>query len=205
MILVIAGVNGAGKSSVIGSHLRSKGGNYFNPDEATQALLRKSPGLSLDEANSLAWREGFNRLKYSIDNDVDYAFETTLGGNSICAELTRALENGIEVSIYFCGLNSPELHIKRVAERVARGGHDIPAEKIRERWSNSIANLEKLIPICSSVVAFDNSKDLVDGKPSPVMLFAMQGAHFISEPIKDMPHWALGCASTAMRRHLQGT
>lgn len=203
MILVIAGVNGAGKSSVVGSNLRAKGSSYFNPDEATQVILKQNPGMMLEEANGIAWKEGYDSLKRAIDKNIDFAFETTLGGNSICNELVRALRAGVEVSVLYCGLNSPELHVKRVAARVANGGHDIPESKIRERWANSIKNLEKLIPICTSVVVFDNSAELVNGKPSPIKLFAMQDNQFISEPIKTMPDWALSCAKAAIQRHIE--
>ncbi len=202
MILAIAGVNGAGKSSVLGEYLRSDGGVYFNPDEATKWLRDTHPKMSLDEANSLAWTLGYEQLKKSIDNNLDYAFETTLGGNSICNELIRAINLGVDVSILYCGLNSPELHIQRVAARVAKGGHHIEEEKIRERWESSIKNLEQLIPNCASVAVFDNSAELVNGKPSPVKLFALSGNDFIDEPIPDMPAWAIRCASVAIKRHL---
>lgn len=56
MILVIAGVNGAGKSSVVGSNLREKGGNYFNPDEATQLLLNSNQSKRLTYGENLKGR-----------------------------------------------------------------------------------------------------------------------------------------------------
>ena len=57
-ITVLAGVNGAGKSSVAGAYIRAAGGDYFNPDEFTRSLLRQNPGLDPAEANSLAWTRG---------------------------------------------------------------------------------------------------------------------------------------------------
>ena len=53
-ITVLAGVNGAGKSSVAGAYIRQKGGDYYNPDEFTRSLLAQNPGLAPAEANSLA-------------------------------------------------------------------------------------------------------------------------------------------------------
>ena len=204
MITVIAGVNGAGKSSIIGSNLRAKGASYFNPDEVTQLILKAHPEKSPDDANSFAWQLGFDQLKQAIDKDLDYTFETTLGGNSICNELRRAIELGVQVTILYCGLNSPELHIKRVAARVAKGGHDIPEAKIRTRWANSMANLESLIPSCAEVAVFDNSAELVDGKPTPTKLFAMHGDRFVAEPnSKDFPDWALPLATAAIKRSLK--
>lgn len=203
MIIVIAGVNGAGKSSVLGSWIRSRGGDYFNPDEATQQLMRENPTLSLEQANSDAWIVGRDRLSAAITDHADYTFETTLGGNSICKLLLQAMENGLEVNIAFCGLNSPELHIQRVAGRVARGGHDIPEKKIRERWKGAIHNMCALIPGCKMVAVFDNSAELIDGKPAPQKLFSIQDSKFTFFPVANMPNWAKPLATVAMNCHLQ--
>jgi len=202
LITVIAGVNGAGKSSVIGSHFRAQSGDYFNPDEVTRALMAKDPAMTLDEANGKAWQMGFHNLKEAIANDCDYTFETTLGGNSICALLLDAAQKGIEVRILSVGLDSPEKHIQRVAARVSKGGHDIPEEKIRGRWHGSINNMMALIPVCKSVAVFDNSNGLVDGMPSTVRLFVMNDGHFVIPPVEPMPEWAKPLAAVALKKHL---
>lgn len=199
MITVIAGVNGAGKSSVLASYLENMGGDYFNPDVYTRTLMQKNPGLSEDEANAQAWAEGFDMLNQAIDNDDDYAFETTLGGNSVSQALHRAIDLNREVRILFCGLNSPELHIERVAARVARGGHDIPEERIRSRWVGSISNMLTLIPRCQGIVVYDNSQPLTNGKPQPQRLFVMLDQNFTQLPIKDLPQWAKPLAAKAIK------
>lgn len=202
MITVIAGVNGAGKSSVLGEWLRKAGADYFNPDEVARSLMKANPALTLTDANSQAWVMNRDRLEYSIERNLDYTFETTLGGNTIYRLLARALELGVEVQIFFCGLSSPELHIQRVAERVGKGGHDIPEEKIRQRWHGSIHNLIMLIPHCTDVTVFDNSTELVKGKPSPAKLFSLSGDEFRSPPIATMPDWAKPLAAAAIKRNL---
>lgn len=200
MITVIAGVNGAGKSSVIGSWLRGAGGEYFNPDEATQVLQRQDDNISLDEANASAWQTGYDQLSLAIETGEDYTFETTLGGNSITNKLHEAIGRGRSVRILYCGLESVELHVQRVAERVTRGGHDIPIEKIHQRYESSISNLVGLIPVCDQLVVFDNSAPLEDGKPSPIKLLHLNGDSFELEPIQSMPEWAKPLASVAIRR-----
>ena len=200
---MIAGVNGAGKSTVLGTWIRADGADYFNPDEVTRHLMAENPALSLNEANSNAWTMNFEQLRLVIDTNQDYAFETTLGGNSICAELHRAIEMGVQVSIFYCGLASPELHIERVAARVANGGHDIPEDKIRERWKNSIHNLMTLIPSCTEVTVFDNSVGLSNGLPSPVLLFSLVDGVFVTMPIRDMPEWAKPLAQVAIKRSME--
>ncbi|MGH8574211.1 MAG: hypothetical protein ACREX8_16790 [Gammaproteobacteria bacterium] len=64
---------------------------------------------------------------------LDFAFETTLGANTIPRLLAEAASQGIEVHVWYAGLSSPELHIERVRSRVRKGGHDIPEADIRRR------------------------------------------------------------------------
>ena len=202
MITVIAGVNGAGKSSVTGANLRHNGADYFNPDEVARDLRADHPDLSEIEANGRAWQMGHEQLLRAIDEGRDYIFETTLGGNTICQTLHDAIDRGEEVRIFFVGLASPELHIARVAARVSRGGHPIPEAKIRERWVSAIHNLMGLIPRCAAVNVFDNSVEDTGQGPNPVCLFALHGDQFVSPPVASMPDWAKPLASVAITRAL---
>lgn len=171
-IVVAAGTNGAGKSTIVGPLIRASGGAYYNPDEQTQGLM--GIGLSLEQANAQAWRLGYEALQRSIDQSLNFAFETTLGGTSITMELLRALALDRRVVIFYVGLASVDLHIKRVAERVGRGGHDIPELKIRERYDNSRANLLKFIGTRAEIRAWDNSQQSIDGSPAPCEVFRMK-------------------------------
>ena len=197
---MIAGVNGAGKSSIAGASIRSGGGDYFNPDEVARTLRTNTPALTETEANAAAWNLGRDQLRRAIDEDSDYIFETTLGGHTICALLHEAIDAGLEVRIFFCGLESPELHIARVAARVAKGGHAISESKIRERWVVAIQNMRGLLPRCSAARVFDNSIELDETGPMPACLFSLVGDAFDIPPIEDMPDWARPLAIVAMRR-----
>jgi predicted ABC-type ATPase len=117
-ILVLAGVNGAGKSSLLGTWLRDAGLTWFNPDSFTRRLVEQ--GWPLDEANAAAWSEGARRLRQAMADGTDFAFETTLGGNTIPRLLRDACQTH-DVAIWFCGLHSVALHIERVADRVSQG------------------------------------------------------------------------------------
>ena len=187
---MLAGVNGAGKSSIGGSNLRANGAEYFNPDEQTQALIQTFPGLSLERANEYVWREGVNRLKAAIANNTDWIFETTLGGRTITGLLRQAIENGIAVRIWYCGLDSAEKHIERVRRRVARGGHDIPEDRIRYRYVTSLRNICQLAPDCDALAVYDNSTDAPQGeKPRPKrVLQAARGRIEYLNP--NLPRWA---------------
>ena len=82
-IYVLAGVNGAGKSSIGGAAFRAFGADYYNPDEAARALMGANPGLSQSDANSAAWHQGKRLLEQAMARRLDFAFETTLGANTI--------------------------------------------------------------------------------------------------------------------------
>ena len=193
-ILVLAGVNGAGKSSIGGDTLRQAGIDWFDPDAFTRQLIQTT-GSPLADANAAAWQEGVRRLEAAIAHGEDYAFETTLGGNTIAAKL-RAASTHHDLLVWFCGLDSPERHLARVRLRASRGGHDIPEAKIRERWQSSIANLIALLPHIARLQIYDNSRDAEPGTqvPTPRLLLKMD-ARRISWPtdantLRDTPDWA---------------
>ena len=200
---MLAGVNGAGKSSVAGATFRQSGADYFNPDEATRRILTANPGISLEEANSAAWLEGKRLLERAIAERLDYAFETTLGGNTVPRLLETALVAGIEVRIWFVGLSSPELHIARVRARVTAGGHDIPEAKIRERFDASRLNLIRRLPNLTELRVYDNSveSDPLRGEAPRLRLIVHVGEGIVREtcPLPEVPTWAKPIVLAALR------
>lgn len=165
VLLVLAGVNGAGKSSIGGNiMLRRAGMAWFNPDTYTRILVRS--GMPPGEANVLAWKHGVDLLDEAVAAGHSHAFETTLGGTTMAQKIAAAARTH-DVLVWFCGLSSPEQHIARVAARVAAGGHDIPEAMIRERWVNAPLNLIELMPHLSELRVFDNSADAAPGEPVP--------------------------------------
>ena len=193
-ILVLAGVNGAGKSSIGGDMLHQAGIPWFNPDTFTRELVAAT-GSPLADANAAAWQEGLRRLNAAIAHGEDYAFETTLGGNTIAARLGDASESH-DVLMWFCGLDSPEHHMARVRLRVSHGGHDIPEAKIRERYRSSIANLVALLPHLSRLQVYDNSRDAAPGTPvaDPRRLLQMEEGRIAwptdADTLRATPDWA---------------
>jgi predicted ABC-type ATPase len=193
-IVVIAGVNGSGKSSIAGAAYRAAGGDYFNPDEVTSAFLRHDPSLPKSKANILAWEKGRDLLRTAIENRKNYAVETTLGGSTITGLLLKAANVGLEIRMWYVGLTSVNLHIHRVKERVARGGHDIPEDRIRERYRTSRENLVSLLPHITELRLLDNSVEgnPADGKqPRPrVILHFKRGEIVEACAPEDVPEWA---------------
>jgi predicted ABC-type ATPase len=176
-IFVLAGPNGAGKSSIAGATFRASGADYFNPDEAARRIRDANPAVAQRDANAAAWLEGRRLLERAIAERGDFAFETTLGGQTITALLHDAIAANIEVYVWYAALASPELHIARVRARVVTGGHDIPERDIRKRYDTSRLNLIELLPGLTAVRVYDNSDDAAPttgGVPEPQLLLHME-------------------------------
>lgn len=193
-IYVLAGTNGAGKSSIGGAMFRQNGAEYFNPDEASRRILSANPAITQEKANSAAWSEGKRLLERAIEERCNFAIETTLGGHTLAALLEKAISAEIEVRVWYVGLESPELHIARVRSRVQKGGHDIPEAKIRERYAHSIWNLIQMLPKLTEVFVYDNSEeaDPHSGRaPNPkLILHARKGKTLATCDLKQAPQWA---------------
>lgn len=199
-IIVAAGTNGAGKSSIAGEYFSQTRG-YYNPDLRTRDLI--AAGLTADAANAQSWNEGFGQLRHAIDSNQDFTFETTLGGKSIVAQLHRAAALGRNVCLWYVGLESPEMHIARVKARVARGGHNIPEGKIRERYTASLTNLIGLIGVAAAIHVFDNSQEDAKGLPQVKLVVRMKGEK-ITEPslnvvMSSTPDWAKPVVAAALK------
>lgn len=201
-ITVIAGTNGAGKSSILGEYLRQRGGEYFNPDEIARQLMERHPGLEQSEANALAWSAGRELLVSAIERGHDHVFETTLGGNTIPRLLADAAARGHRVVIWYVGLDSAESHIRRVEERVRRGGHAIPEDTIRERFSRSLENLILLLPVLHECRLFDNSDNAAMDQgeaPKPVSLLHLRDGEMIERiELRKVPAWAKPVFATCL-------
>ncbi|WP_313179038.1 AAA family ATPase [Stenotrophomonas sp.] len=204
-LYVLAGVNGAGKSSVGGHVLREAGLDWFNPDTFARGL-RELSGLSQAEANAQAWQEGVNRIRDALDQGRNHAFETTLGGNSIAALLHEA-SHSHDVLMWFCGLSSPEQHIARVQARVRSGGHPINEADIRRRWPLAQQNLVRLMPVLAQLQVYDNSADAAPGEavPDPQLLLQMEDGQVLYPEPDDLvqlaatPAWATPLLEAALR------
>lgn len=204
VIYVLTGVNGAGKSSVGGQILADRGYPWFNPDGFAREY-RDIAGCDQTEANAHAWHEGMRRLRRAINQRANFAFETTLGGDSVTAALMEACHTH-DVYVWYCGLASTKLHLQRVQARVAAGGHDIPDARIRERYVKSPLNLIRLMPFLAELRVYDNSIPAAsDGTvPDPVLVLSMSGGE-IKHPraddavsLKATPDWAKPLLAAAL-------
>jgi predicted ABC-type ATPase len=204
-LYVLAGVNGAGKSSIGGHLLEREGLTWFNPDTFAREL-KAATGCDQETANAQAWQDGMRRLDEALSKGLNYAFETTLGGKTVAAKILQATKTH-DVLIWFCGLSSPELHIARVKARVAAGGHPIPEEKIRERYPLAQLNLIRLMPHVAYMNVYDNSAEAAtDGTiPDPLLVLEMENGRVVSPASDDLkalqraPEWTKPILEAALR------
>lgn len=202
-IWVLAGTNGAGKSSIGGAAITAHGLHFFNPDEAARRLRAANPGLDAHKANSEAWEVGRGLLQRAIAQRKNYAFETTLGGATITGLLRQAAQAGLDVRIWYAGLDSPELHLARVQARVRKKGHDIGEDVIRARFDTSREHLIALLPHLAELYVYDNSRDRDpdDGlTPQPRLLLHCVGGRVVGPPdLAATPAWAKPIVAAALK------
>jgi len=193
VLYVLAGVNGAGKSSVGGYLLTQAGLAWYNPDDFARALVADY-GVSQEKANIEAWQEGVRRLRQAMAARRSFAFETTLGGHSITQYLLQACKTH-DVMVWYCGLRDPQLHLDRIKLRVRNGGHDIPEAKVRQRWVSSLRNLIVLMPSLAYLRVYDNSTQFAKGQAigEPKLLLEIRAAQRIHPAMLieavDAPEW----------------
>lgn len=154
-LYIIAGCNGAGKTTASYTVLPE----LLNCNEFVNAD-NIAAGLSPFNPESVAFEAGrimLQRIDELLNREVDFAFETTLSTRSYVSLVKRAQQTGYEVTLLFFWLSSPEMAKERVAKRVSKGGHNIPADVIERRYYRGIRNLVSLyIPLCDKWFVINN-------------------------------------------------
>jgi predicted ABC-type ATPase len=164
VLLVIAGPNGAGKTTVTVRLRREKWSDnveYLNPDDIARDRFGdwNSPQASLDAAR---WTTA--RREELLTQRAGIAFETVFSTHDKLHFLAQAKAAGYFVRLFFVGTSDPRINAARVANRVIRGGHTVPIDKIVSRYGKSLANLGPAIEIADRVYIYDNSVENVDAR-----------------------------------------
>ncbi|MFV0469267.1 MAG: zeta toxin family protein [Dysgonomonas sp.] len=157
-LYIIAGCNGAGKTTasytILPEMLECK--EFINADEIAKGLSPFQP----EKASIDAGRIMILRMEEMLKQEQDFAIETTLATKTYASFIKRAQKLGYFVTLLYFWLNSPELAIKRVEDRVKSGGHNIPKEVIRRRYKSGIQNLFALYtPISDYWMVVNNSEN----------------------------------------------
>lgn len=151
---IIAGVNGTGKSSLTGAlKAQTKSlGTIIDTDKITAEA-----GVSPLTGGKIALK----KIRSCLDQGICFTQESTLSGHVIRDTVRRSHESGYYIRLYYVGLDSAEESIRRIANRVAHGGHDIPSDIVRHRFSQRWANLAAVLPYCDEAMFFDNDNGFV--------------------------------------------
>jgi predicted ABC-type ATPase len=155
-LYIISGCNGAGKTTasftILPEILDCK--EFVNADEIAKGLSPFQP----EKVSFEAGRIMLNRINELIEKEITFAFETTLSTKSYKSKILEAKTKGYKVKLLFFWLQNATLACERVKTRVLEGGHNIPVETIKRRYSRGIENLfEIYLPIVDDVMIFDNS------------------------------------------------
>jgi len=129
----------------------------INMDEIVRGFGSWKNPKDVSKAGLLAVK----KLKEYLEAGITFNQETTLCGRSIFRNIDIAKARGYEVILYYVGLDNVEIAKERVRQRVKAGGHGIPEADIERRYSESLENLKKMIPVCDSVLLFDNTESFV--------------------------------------------
>lgn len=162
-IIIIAGPNGAGKTTFARSFLPAEAHcpRFINADLIAAGLSPFTPEEQAIKAGRLMLQE----ITHCVAHGESFAFETTISGLAYVRHIREWKNLGYHVSLFFLALPSAEMAIARVAERVKQGGHDIPEDVIRRRFSVGKQNFETRYRNAVDAWAwYDNSGD------EPVMI-----------------------------------
>ncbi|MFZ5528608.1 MAG: zeta toxin family protein [Pseudomonadota bacterium] len=165
---IIAGPNGAGKTTFALEYLPqvAQCSRFVNADLIAAGLSPLAPERELMAASRLFLRE----MEACIAQREDFAFETTLAGRSYLKLVRRLQAAGWRVELIYLALPNMEMSKLRVAERVAHGGHNIPAADIERRFARSLGNLFNTFSAQA-----DACRCFMNSNATPELIFEQQG------------------------------
>jgi predicted ABC-type ATPase len=154
-VYIIAGPNGSGKTTFAKKFLPdyAKCQNFVNADLIAQGLSPFSPRAAAIKAGRLV----LEQIRNLAEKNVDFAFETTLAGKSYIPFLKELKKKGYSINMFFLWVPNSELALSRIKDRVASGGHDVPAADVKRRFHRGLVNFLKLYkPLADTWLLFNN-------------------------------------------------
>ncbi len=181
VLIVVAGPNGSGKTSVTGKILNHKwleDAVYINPDivaqERFEAVMKAVKYCE-------EWRENCLLERHSL------IFETVLSSDDKVDFIERAIQAGYFVRLFFVCTNSPTINASRIASRVMKGGHDVPITKIISRYQKSLSRCRYLATKVQRTYLYDNSIEDTDAK----LLVRFADGCIVKRYVDQLPEWAI--------------
>ena len=164
ILIVIAGPNGSGKTSITSKILKHEwieNCEYVNPDNIANELFGD---WNSREAILQAAQYSQNLREECILNKKSLIFETVLSAEDKIDFIFRARKEGFFIRVFFVGTDNPKINASRIVQRVIEGGHDVPISKIISRYSKSIANCAIISKIVDRMYVYDNSLEYKNPK-----------------------------------------
>ena len=146
---IIGGVNGAGKSSLTGVLRAERGDLGYIID--VDKLAAKEGGDNLKAA-----RIAISKIHRFIDDGITFSQETTLSGHMVEHTIKQAKDHDYLIHLFYVGLSSVEESIRRIQNRVEKGGHNVPTEDVIRRYNERFPSLANILPYCDKVKFYDN-------------------------------------------------
>jgi predicted ABC-type ATPase len=153
VLWLLAGGNGAGKSTFYHQYLASSGIPFINADEIAKRAFRGEEETRSYDAAIMAAMER-DRL---LAEHQSFCFETVFSHASKVDFVAEAKAAGYFINLVFIHLDNSDLNVARVHSRVHDGGHTVPEDKIRQRIPRTIDNIRRVIPLCDRVLLLDNA------------------------------------------------
>ncbi|MDE6099029.1 MAG: zeta toxin family protein [Muribaculaceae bacterium] len=185
-MIIIAGPNGSGKTSITQKFLHhewAEGTIYINPDQVAKDMF----GDWNNEAAVLKAANYCSELRERcLAKKKSFVFETVFSAQDKIDFVIRAKEAGFFIRLFFISTTNPTVNASRIANRVMKGGHDVPIKKIISRYYKSIRNCKTIALIIDRLYVYDNSIDDADARP----LFRLTNGQIAKQYTTDIPEWA---------------
>ena len=186
VLIVIAGPNGSGKTTITSKILRHEwleDALYINPDQVAQ---ERFGDWNSPEAVMQAAQYCEQQREQCLAQRQSLIFETVLSSEGKVDFIRRAHEAGYFIRVFFVSTCHPAINSSRIAKRVMQGGHDVPIPKIISRYQKSILNCKRVAAIADRVYVYDNSVDDAEA----LLLFRMTDGQLFKSYTDDIPLWA---------------
>lgn len=152
---IIGGVNGAGKSSLTGV-LKSERSDLGSVIDVDKIAAENNCG------NLEAGKIAVAKINGFLQKGVSFTQETTLSGHRTEVTVRKALGQGYTVRLFYVGLNAVQESVKRIKNRVEKGGHDIPDDDVERRFETRFESLAAILPYCHEVHFYDNENGFAE-------------------------------------------
>ena len=187
VLVFIAGPNGAGKTTFFEYYVEPLGMPFVNADRVARALRDADAALPIADVDRRAFEEAEILRRTLLEAGTSFCTESVFS-DPVGAKrgfLEHARRAGYVTMLIFIGIAGPELSAMRVEQRVRHGGHDVPDEKLRQRFPRTLENLRAAIPVVDEAWVLDNSS-----YAAPYRVIAVYRDGRLEDRYPPIPAWA---------------